>query len=672
MWKKLQKICYPTWRWRITSQIGSHVFNWCLLGISLVFVVTEPARLIVNEDLLYKQNLSVTFYDRNDNFLGRRGIKLDDSRRLSDYPAYLLQAVLATEDRRFYHHFGIDPVGVVRAVMHNSNGGHTQGASTLTQQLAKNLFLTNERSLQRKVSEAYIALWLEQRLSKEQIFKMYLDRAYMGGGVHGITEAARYYFNKELADISLSEAAALVSMFKAPNKYNPELQPENNKERRQLVLQGMVDQGYITETEQQIAVEFEPYIHRHQLQYTSDWYLDHVYSEVQRLWSAGTLGNNRVLHVYTGLDPKIQQAAESTITRMLDTEGDRMDVDQAATVVLDNTGLVVAMVGGSDYGDSSFNRATQALRQPGSSFKPYVYATAIEAGLINKDTVMVDRPVCIGRWCPHNYGGKFGGSTTMTNAFAHSYNSIPVQLSIQLSNPYGSIKNGRKMIIQMAHRLGVQTQLYDSQSLPIGSVEMTVLDQATGYAALASGGYRVGNHSIRRINNSDGQQLYKYDVKPEKVLSDQVVHQMNFMMNRVVEAGTGTAARIPNQIISGKTGTSNNYRDAWFVGYTGRYTTAVWYGNDDNTSTANMTGGSLPARTWREIMTVALAGLPPVPPAGMALPPEPKVVAKDKPKAAPPAKTVVTPVETPVDRPFHEPDSESALGRFFKKIFGAD
>lgn len=652
--------------------MGSHAMNWCLAGIGLVMILTQPARQIVNEDLLYRQDLSVTFYDRDDNFLGRRGIKLDDSRQLTDYPDYLLQAVLATEDRRFYHHFGIDPVGILRAVISNSHGGHTQGASTITQQLAKNLFLSNERSLQRKISEAYIALWLEQRLSKDQIFKMYLDRAYMGGGVHGITEAARYYFNKELADISLSEAAALASMFKAPNKYNPELHPDNNAERRQVVLQGMVDQAYITEAERQVALEFQPYIHRHQLHYTSDWYLDHVYSEVQRLWSSGRLGSNRVLHVYTGLDPRIQQASENTVTRMLDIEGDRMNADQAAVVVLDNTGLVVAMVGGADYGDSSFNRATHALRQPGSSFKPYVYATAIEAGLITKDTVMTDRPVCIGRWCPHNYGGKFGGSTTVANALAHSYNSIPVQLSIQLSNPYGSIRNGRQKIIDMAHRLGVQTQLYDSQSLPIGSVEMTVLDQATGYAALASGGYRVGNHSIRHIHSSDGQQLWRYDVKPEKVLSDQVVHQMNFMMNRVVEAGTGTAARIPNQIISGKTGTSNNYRDAWFVGYTGRYTTAVWYGNDDNTSTANMTGGSLPARTWREIMTVALAGLPPVPPAGMALPPEPKVAAKEKSKAQPPAKTVVATAETPVDRPFQETESESGIGRFFKKIFGAE
>lgn len=659
----------PGWAWKVTSFAGSWLTNMVLCMAILVYVITEPARQIVNEDVLYKQTLSVTFYDRDNNVIGHRGIRLDDSKQLKDYPDYLRQAVLSIEDRRFYKHWGIDPVGIVRALHNNYRGNHMQGASTITQQLAKNLFLSSERSLTRKISEAYIALWLEVRFSKDEIFKMYLDRAYMGGGVSGATEAAKYYFNKELADISLSEAAALASMFKAPNKYNPELHPDNNADRRELVLTAMVDQGYITELDKMIATEYQPYIHRHQQNFVSDWYLDHSYTEVQRMWREGKLGTNRVLQVYTGLNPRVQQTAEQTVISMLDREGDKYGVEQAGAVVMDMQGLVVAIVGGYDYEESRFNRATQALRQPGSSFKPYVYAAAINAGLLDKDSIVVDKPVCIGRWCPHNYGGKFGGAVPAWSAMAHSYNSIPVQLSIQLGNPYGSVKSGRARIIDMARSMGVTTEMYDSQSLPIGSVELTVMDQATGYTSLANGGYRVTSHTVLRVENSSGQVIYQYVHAPVKTLSDRVVNNLNFMMNKVVEAGTGTAARIPNQIIAGKTGTSNNYRDAWFVGYTGKYTTAVWYGNDDNSPSNNMTGGSLPARTWREIMTVALADQPPVAPAGLNLPPPPKatVATARNTKPAPAAKTVVE------ERPYNEPEVKpSGIGQFFRKLLGVE
>lgn len=673
-WQKLldqvQACSQPSWAWKLASFVGSWTANVLLVLLLAIYVLTDPARQIVNEDVLYKQTLSVTFYDRDNNVIGHRGMRLDDSKQLKDYPLYLLQAVLSIEDRRFYKHWGIDPVGIARALHNNLRGNHVQGASTITQQLAKNLFLSSERSLTRKISEAYIALWLEARFSKDEIFKMYLDRAYMGGGVSGATEAAKYYFNKELADISISEAAALASMFKAPNKYNPELNPGNNAERRELVLSAMVEQGYITELDKMIATEYVPYIHRHRQHFVSDWYLDHSYTEVQRMWRQGLFGTNRVLQVYTGLDPKVQQVAEQTVINMLDREGDRYGVEQAGAVVMDMQGLVIAIVGGYDYEESRFNRATQALRQPGSSFKPYVYAAAINAGLLDKDSIVVDKPVCIGRWCPHNYGGKFGGAVPAWSAMAHSYNSIPVQLSIQLGNPYGSVKSGRARIVDMARSMGVTTELYDSQSLPIGSVELTIMDQATGYTSLANGGYRVVNHTITRVENSSGQVIYQHVHVPDRTLSDRVVNNLNFMMNKVVEAGTGTAARIPNQIIAGKTGTSNNYRDAWFVGYTGKYTTAVWYGNDDNSPSNNMTGGSLPARTWHDIMVVALADQPPVAPAGLNLPPVPKTtVATNRNNKAAPAARVAT-VE---ERPYTEPESSpSGIGQFFRKLFGAD
>jgi len=651
---------------RLLSWIGSWAMNGLAAGVCGVFLVTGPAQqMVVAGNLLVKQNLSVTFFDNQNQFVGHRGTRLDDSKQLSDYPNYVIQAVLSIEDRRFYNHFGIDPIGIMRALLNNSQGGHTQGGSTITQQLAKNLFLSSERSLNRKITEAYLALWLEANYSKDQILKMYLDRAYMGSGISGVTEAAKYYFNKELNDVSLSEAAALASMFKAPNKYNPETNEQNNLERRNLVLLAMNEQRYISINTVHMAMEYPPYIHRHAQHYTSDWYLDYAYWEVQQLHAAGELGNNKVFYVYTGLDARTQSAAETTIADMLEKYGDQYNVEQAAMVIMDTNGLVTALVGGNDYSESTFNRATQALRQPGSSFKPFVYATAIDAGILTKDTVVTDRPVCIGKWCPRNYNGGYTGAQPAWLAMARSINSISVQLSIQLGNPYGSVKRGRDQIRNMATRLGVATDLYDSQSLPIGSVEMTVLDQATAYTAFANGGRRVYNHAALRITTSSGEQIYQFNKKGEQVLSERVIQNLNPMLGKVVEMGTATAARIPGQAIGGKTGTSNNYRDAWFVGFTGSHTAAVWYGNDDNSVTAKMTGGSLPARTWHDVMQIALAGKPVIAPPGISIMPISK---PGDTKRREPTPVIV---EHAIDNPEVSASvSENPISKFFKNLFG--
>jgi penicillin-binding protein 1A len=330
---------------------------------------------------------------------------------------------------------------------------------------------------------------------------------------------------------------------------------------------------------------------------------------------------------------------------------------------MDTTGGVVSMIGGNDYRESSFNRATKALRQPGSSFKPYVYAAAVDAGILDKDTVVTDRPTCVGRWCPHNYNGSYSGSMPAWQAMAQSINSIPVQLSIQLGKENSSVKSGRDKIVNMAYKMGVRSELYDSQSLPIGSVEVTPLDQAVGYTSLANGGYRVRPYSIKEVRNSSGDVIYVTEPEMEKLLSERVVSNLNYMLNKVVDQGTAASVRMPDYTIAGKTGTTNAYKDAWFVGYTGSLTAAIWMGNDDNSSSEKMTGGSLPARTWKLVMEEALKTYPNRPPPFLTLAVNP---ATNKSKKATP-----TPPTTATGPKQFEPPVVKERG-FWQKLFNLD
>lgn len=589
---------------------SSVIANLSLVGMVVLYMLSRPAMDEFNENILHKQELSVTFLDRNGEFIGRRGIRLDDSMALNDYPKYFLDAVLATEDRRFYSHFGIDIVGTTRAVVSNSNGKHMQGGSSITQQLAKNLFLSNERTLQRKIKEAFLALALELNFSKEDILKLYLERAYMGGGAYGAAEASKHYFNKSAKDLSVSEAAILAGLFKAPSKFSPDANPEESHKRWLTVLENLKNTRSITDDQYEEALLYPPQPNIFRDNSSANYYLDWAWEEIKRLESEGRLGRNKVMKVTTTLDLATQRSAEQIMDKQLDEADDKYDTDEVAMVVLGIDGDVLTMIGGSDYRTSSFNRVTKAMRQPGSSFKPYVYAAAVDAGILDKDTIVNDRPTCIGKWCPNNYGRSFAGSMPAWQALAQSINSIPVQLSIQLGQKESSVKAGRAKIIEMAHRMGVRSELYDTQSLPIGSVEMTPLDQAVGYATLANGGYRVQPYAIAEVRSSSGELLFKQEPVKEKVLSDRVVSNLNFMLNKVVETGTGTSAKIPGQVVAGKTGTTNAYRDAWFVGYTGSMVGAVWMGNDDNSSSEKMTGGSLPARTWKLVMEQAVKAKP--------------------------------------------------------------
>lgn len=602
---------------RVALDLTSEAVTLGTGGAIVMLALAQSAFHQTSDNWLKAQDLAVTFLDRYGAEVGRRGIKHDDSLKLDDFPDIMIKALVSTEDRRFYEHWGIDPIGTARALVSNSRGGgNTQGGSSITQQLAKNLFLTNERSLERKINEAFLALWLESHLTKNEILKLYLDRAYMGGGTFGAVAAADYYFGKPLKDISLAEAAMLAGLFKAPTKYAPHVNLPAARARAGDVLHNMVEAGFLTEGQIQTALRNPATPVTRTRDITADYYLDWAFGEIKGLADAGKLRNDRVLTVKTPLDLAIQKRADEVVESTLRRYGDQYEVDEAAMVILDPDGALRAMVGGADYGQSQFNRATDALRQPGSSFKPYVYATGLSAGLYRPDTRVVDRPVCLGNWCPQNYGRSFSGATTLTVAVAKSINTIPIQISIALgkamgiTNEFKAAAAGRKKIIDTAHRMGITTPLVDSVSLPIGSAEVNVLDQAAGYAVFANGGKKAKPYAAMEVKNSSGEVIYRHaDEKPEQVLSTQVVADMNFMLNKVVEEGTGKRAQLEGVKVAGKSGTTNAYRDAWFVGYTGNYVGAVWFGNDDHTSSNKMTGGSLPAMTWHDVMETAHQGI---------------------------------------------------------------
>ena len=613
---------------RVALDLTSEGVTLGTVGLLGMLALAQPAFNLTSENWLKQQDLAVTFLDRYGTEVGRRGIKHDDSLKLDEFPDIMIKALVSTEDRRFYEHWGIDPIGTLRALVNNSRGGgNTQGGSSITQQLAKNLFLTNERSIERKVNEAFLALWLEFHLSKNEILKLYLDRAYMGGGTFGAVAAADYYFGKPLKDISLAEAAMLAGLFKAPTKYAPHVNLPAARSRAVDVLHNMVEAGFVTEGQIQTALRNPATPVTRTRDITADYYLDWAFGEIKSMADAGKFRNDRVLTVKTPLDVAIQKRADEVVANVLRKSGDAYDVEEAAMVILDPDGALRAMVGGADYGESQFNRATDALRQPGSSFKPYVYAAALASGQYKPETVVVDRPTCIGNWCPQNYGRSFSGRQPLWLAVAKSINTIPIQVSIQLGKAMGISHDaraavaGRKKIIDTAHAMGITTPLVDSVSLPIGSAEVTVIDQAAAYAVFANGGQRAKPYAAMEVKNSSGEVIYRHaDERPEQVLSTQVVAGMNYMLNKVVEEGTARRVQIEGVKIAGKTGTTNGYKDAWFVGYSGNYVGAVWFGNDDSTSTNKMTGGSLPAQVWHDVMEPAHQGIEIKPLPGLKVP----------------------------------------------------
>ena len=584
------------WR-RGIVEVLSEGFTMGAGGIVVLLALAMPAFQITTGDWRSQGDFAVTFLDRYGNEIGQRGIIQRDSVPVDEMPDHVIKAVLATEDRRFFDHYGIDVLGLSRAIFENVRANSVvQGGSSITQQLAKNLFLSNERTLQRKIKEAFLSLWLEANLSKKEILQLYLDRAYMGGGTFGIEAAADFYFGKSVKDLNLAEAAMLAGLFKAPTKYAPHINLPAARARANVVLSNLVDSGFMTEGQVLQARLHPAEIVDRGEQKSPDYYLDWAFDEVKKI-AAKTGQHSLVAH--TTFDANIQKAAEESMEFHLRQFGKEYNVTEGAVVVIETNGAVRAIVGGRDYGASQFNRATKALRQTGSSFKPYVYATAMEHGF-TPDTVVSGGPISWGGWSPHNYSGGSAGNVTLTTAIAKSINTVPVRLAKDYLG-IGPIK-------AMAESFGVESPLESHKTMVLGTSVMTVMDQATGYSVFAQNGFVGSRHGVTQLVTRTGDVVYDFAKDappPHRVLSEQALIYMNTMLAAVPVIGTARRAQLPNIVVAGKTGTTQSYRDAWFVGFTGNYTAAVWLGNDDFTPTKNMTGGSLPAMVWQRLMVYA-------------------------------------------------------------------
>ena len=511
-----------------------------------------------------------------------------------ELPEYVTDAVIATEDRRFYTHFGFDIISFGRAMLTNIiKGRYAQGASTITQQVAKNLFLTPQKNIKRKVQELLMAFWLEYKFSKEQILTLYLNRVYMGSGTYGIEAASQKYFQKSSRDLNMLEGAILAGLLKAPARYNPAADKKRAIERANIVLQNMVKNGYITEKEREKALKLTIGAGIHDKFEGGKYFADWVYNEVNAY--IGEREND--INVYTTLDKNLQTKAEQVLRKKIWANAKTKNVTNGAVVVLDKSGAVKAMVGGINYEKSQFNRAVQALRQPGSSFKTFVYLTALENGW-NTDDEIDDYPITIGKWKPENYTKTYYGTVTVEEAFIRSLNLATVNLAQKLP---------RKQIINTAYKMGISTPLKNIPSMVLGTSEVKILDMAVAYTAIANGGFAVWPYSLTEIYTKDGYPLYtrmNQEDDKQRILDEDAVEELTEMMEEVINRGTGKRAKL-NGFAAGKTGTSQDYRDAWFVGFSKNYIAAVWLGNDNNSPMKGVGGGTLPAEIWQEILSYA-------------------------------------------------------------------
>lgn len=531
--------------------------------------------------------------------IANRGDTGGESVRLEQLPPYLPNAVIAIEDRRYRSHFGIDPIGLARALVTNLTSGRlVQGGSTLTQQLAKNLFLEPDRTIKRKIQELVLSFWLEAEYSKDEILEMYLNRVYLGSGAYGVDAAARRYFGKSARLLTIAEAATIAGLLKAPSRFSPARNPDLAEDRAQLVLAAMHQEGYISSDEAKNALAAPARVVRRytsaSANYAADWVMDVLPHFI------GSIDGDII--VDTTIDPNMQQAAEDTLRAALAANADKLRVSQGAIVTLDTAGAVKALVGGADYSRSQFNRAIYAKRQPGSSFKPFVYLAALENGM-TPQTIRQDQPITLGGWSPGNYTNEFYGPVTLTRALSLSLNTVAARLAYEV---------GPGTVARTARRLGISSDLKANLSLSLGTSEVTPLEMASAYVPFSNGGYGVLPHIIRRIKTVDGTTLYsRVGDGRGRVIERNHVNDMNMMMSETLLTGTGRTARLDSgRPAGGKTGTSQDFRDAWFIGYTGNLTTAVWFGNDDNSPTRKASGGNLPASVWKEVMDKAHVGLP--------------------------------------------------------------
>ena len=587
------------------------------LAIALVAVIAVFSRGLPDTSKLYdiKRQPSITYLDRSGAVLAIRGSQYAPPVDVDSLPPYVPAAFVAIEDRQFYHHFGFNPWGILRSEVYNlsHHGGPLRGGSTITQQLARNLFLTPAQTMKRKVQELILAVWLETKFSKKQILALYMNRVYFGAGAYGIEAASQRYFNKPASQLTLGEAALLAGMLKSPSHYSPVSDVARAERRATIVLDEMVVTHNITPAQRDAAfrepVRISSVLAAQRAQYFVDW----VDAQVRQMVGQPV----EDLVVETTDDLPLQAAAERAVSGVITTEGTPKGVQQAALVSLDGEGRVRAYVGGVSYADSQFDRASMAKRQAGSSWKPFVYLTAMEMGHTPYEEV-VDQPIKIGNWEPRNYTGKYLGQITLETALAQSINTVAAQLANQV---------GTAAVAATAHRLGIASQIQTDPSMALGAVEVTPLEMAGAYDAFANGGYKVQPYGIERIRTAAGRVLYDRAQQPAQhpqVIGSPALQYMDMMMRQVIAGGTGTRARIGGYDLAGKTGTTSDYRDAWFVGFTGGFVTAVWTGRDDNTPMRKVTGGGVPAATWRAFMVQALPRLNvSAIPGGAAPPPTP-------------------------------------------------
>jgi penicillin-binding protein 1A len=598
--KKFFKFVTLTGLWSLIFIIGLFVYYG--IGLPSVKTLIKHDKIITDLQVQYS----------NKNLIKKYGTIIDTSIAYSDIPIHLIEALVATEDRRFFEHYGVDLMGILRALYVDIKAGYIkQGGSTITQQLAKMMFLSRERTLKRKIQEIILAIEIETLFSKEQIMSFYLNKAYFGAGKHGIKNASEFYFNKHVSKLNLEESAMLVGLLRAPNRYSPVNNPELAKRRANQIIANMANAGFLNEDIAigMIADDME-YIYgnsfnkKNQSYYFADWVKNQIYDFIGN--------NNSHISALTTLDEKLQTQLEEAIYNFTEKNKTRLGKSQIALIAMSKDGAILAMSGGKNYDISPFNRSIYAYRQAGSAFKLFVYLTALEKG-INPQDIFIDEPIAVGNWYPENYRQKYYGEVTVTEAFAKSLNSVAVQIS-ELC--------GKREVAKIAERLGITSSIpQNDPTIALGSVEVNLLELTTAYTAIINDGYPIIPYFINRIEDNNGNILYKrVSSGLNRVISKKTVKKIREMLYEVVNSGTGQNAKINKLMrknflstgrmligkdkyaIGGKTGTSQNYRDAWFIGYVDNLVVGVWIGNDDNTPTNRIVGGLLPAELWREFV----------------------------------------------------------------------
>ncbi|MBP6012384.1 MAG: PBP1A family penicillin-binding protein [Alphaproteobacteria bacterium] len=646
----------PWWFWLATGFGGIVLFfSACFVALYYWYQPDLPMTADRLGDI--NRTPSITLTDPSGKIFATRGAAFGYRVKLDEMPPYLPAAFIITEDRRFYSHSGIDMRGLLRAFLTNwRSGGVVQGGSTITQQLAKNTFLKPERTWSRKFEEMFLSFWLERHYSKDEILTLYLNRIYLGSGAYGVDAAAREYFGKSVRDVTLAEAAMLAALTRAPSRYAPDTNLKVAQTRAAMVVNLLTADGQINEEEARKAKANPAKPVLKEGVESANYFADYVMDQLTKL----DIRPNKDLVVRTTIDTRLQTAAQKNLTAVLEKDGAKRGATQGAMIAMETNGAIRSIVGGRDYTVSNFNRAVQARRQPGSSFKPFVYLAALEHGL-TPDDIRDDAPYENRGWSPENYDGNYLGPITLREALAKSINTVAVRIADEV---------GRRRIISVAQRLGVESPLEPNRSLPLGTSEVTIYEMTRAFAAFANNGNKVDPYVILDVKTADGTVLYEYrPPPPQRVMNQQTLEEMNQMLFEVIQTGTGQRADLDPRPAGAKTGTSQEWRDAWFVGYTADVVAGVWVGNDDNTAMAKVVGGSIPATIWKAYMLSAHKNIPIHPLPGVDTMGEGDIYAEGEPTGE--DNPWVERDENSYERRSTERD-RSVVEDFFDSLFGSD